>query len=361
MDNYLKTYKIKLKTLSPVFVGSGETIDKNEYIFDAYKKLVYIPNKLKIFQFFVKKGLIKDFENYILNDNRDFIYWLKDKRITENEYKNFCDYSLDSGDAVFDKKGKKSILSFMKDSYNLPYIPGSSLKGALRTAILAYELEKNKDKYTYASSKINSARIIGREPLKYEMKNLEKTAFFVPVGQKGETIDVFTGLKVSDSKVLSNDDLTLCQKNDRHIENFDNKLNILRECIKPETEIEFDLTIDTKLFPYKIEDIFTAINFFAKQYNANYRNAFMSTAIKANTIYLGGGAGYTSKTVSHQVFRGNSVYKIGKIFDATLSRTAQKEHKHFKDTQYGVSPHTLKTTIYRRKTYEFGACEITII
>ena len=42
---HLELVKVKLKTLTPVFIGSGEKFDKEGiYIFDRQRKLIYIPD-----------------------------------------------------------------------------------------------------------------------------------------------------------------------------------------------------------------------------------------------------------------------------------------------------------------------------
>ena len=38
------------------------------------------------------------------------------------------------------------IISFIKDAYGKPYIPGSSIKGMLRTILLCYDILNNKNK-----------------------------------------------------------------------------------------------------------------------------------------------------------------------------------------------------------------------
>ena len=36
--DYLKRYKIVVNTLSPIFIGSGESIGKKEYVFHNFNK-----------------------------------------------------------------------------------------------------------------------------------------------------------------------------------------------------------------------------------------------------------------------------------------------------------------------------------
>ena len=58
---------------------------------------------------------------------------------------------MNSGDALLGNGGKQGrtheIQCFIKDAYGMPYIPGSSIKGMIRSALLAYEVKKNPKKY----------------------------------------------------------------------------------------------------------------------------------------------------------------------------------------------------------------------
>ena len=48
------------------------------------------------------------------------------------------------------------------------------------------------------------------------------------------------GLRISDSKPISADCLILCRKKDKMPNGTVKELNILRECIRPGTKLEFD-------------------------------------------------------------------------------------------------------------------------
>ena len=47
MGKELQHYTITLHTEGPVFIGSGRTIGKKEYIYDRYANKVHIPNMEK--------------------------------------------------------------------------------------------------------------------------------------------------------------------------------------------------------------------------------------------------------------------------------------------------------------------------
>ena len=64
-----------------------------------------------------------------------------------------------------------------------------------------------------------------------------------------------------------------------------------------------------------------------------------------NTVWLGGGAGFVSKTVIYSLFGDDGIKLVPEIF----AKTGVQNHKHNKDKSLGVSPHILKLTSYRGK------------
>lgn len=74
--------------------------------------------------------------------------------------------------------------------------------------------------------------------------------------------DVMKGMIISDSKPLKISDLTLCQKIDVDTSGKRTRIQMLRECIKPGTKIEFELTVDESINTYYDETILDAINHF---------------------------------------------------------------------------------------------------
>lgn len=135
MRDYLKTYQIKLKVIGPLFIGSGNSINKREYILDRNKNEVYIPKINKMYTWFFKNNFQDKFDDYMLSEKSvDFMTWLGINKISPNVWKEWTDYILDCSETSDIIKGTKTEIStFIKDSFGDVYIPGSSLKGALRT------------------------------------------------------------------------------------------------------------------------------------------------------------------------------------------------------------------------------------
>lgn len=55
MESYLKHYKMKLKTLAPLYIGSGKEVTKKQYIFANNK--IYVIDVPKFLKFIADKNL----------------------------------------------------------------------------------------------------------------------------------------------------------------------------------------------------------------------------------------------------------------------------------------------------------------
>lgn len=365
--DYLKTYKIIINTLSPLFIGSGESIGKKEYVFHKFNNKVLIPDLHKLYKGLKELNLLREYEKYLLHDGRDLFAWFRANNVDNKDYQQWMKYSLDSGDAVFEDRGKKEIQLFIKDSYGCPYIPGSSLKGAIRTILLSDAILKNNNQYSTVKRNIKNARYNGKRYLNNEVKNIESQGFNTLERKKDKPDDAvndsLTGIRISDSKPLSVNNLVLCQKIDVAVDGSENKLNTLRESLKPNTNIEFVLTIDTQLCKYTVEDILDAVNNFYQCYYGAFLKAFrIPTSNMKNLLYLGGGSGYVSKTISYPLYgKDEGVKVVSDIIQNTLHPKVKKEHKHDRDVLLGVSPHMLKCTRYNNHLYEMGLCSFEII
>lgn len=74
--------------------------------------------------------------------NKDLYGWLIQNRFTKEEIDSVTDYSFSGNNVNLDKQ--HGIKSCIKDAFNKPYIPGSSIKGYIRTALLAYEIQNHR-------------------------------------------------------------------------------------------------------------------------------------------------------------------------------------------------------------------------
>ena len=135
MKHALEAYDLEIKAVGPIFVGSGYEIQKKEYAF-LNKNIVGVIDVEKLYQLAKKRYLTTDFENFMLKDVReDLKHWSIRNKISMSELEKCMKYTMNAGDIQMEK-GRMQIMACAVDPYGNPYIPGSSIKGMLRTVLL---------------------------------------------------------------------------------------------------------------------------------------------------------------------------------------------------------------------------------
>lgn len=365
---------ISLETVGPLFVGSGEKYQKSEYILDSYGKMLYIMDTLKMYNGLKKLNLLNDYEAWVLSQpkNANLFNFIKDYNIKSSDYSKWARYSFPVPNAS--ELRSADIMPIMKDAYNLPYIPGSSLKGAIRNAILNSELlnSDNDSLADRAEQSVNDFRN-RKQYLARESEEIDTMLFNTlgRVDEKGREIrannavnSVFQGFRISDSKPLPQNAIGIYQKIDELPDKKQNKLNVLRECIKPGVRIEFTAEIDPDIFPYSAYDIVDCINDMYNNEQEKYMKYFPAMQkYGGNMIYIGGGSGYITKTAAYSLFKEQkrAVKNVSVILNNTDSvNKGRKVGNHLNDRTLGVSPHTRKITVSNGSRYEFGLCRINL-
>lgn len=127
-----KTFRVEIETLSPLAIQSGEKLSPlTDYIIDG-NELYYVEEEKFLDILSNNPNLRTDFEKTIEPANR----------ITSESLKNFFEKNnlkfktiIKSGPIRFYGNSPKKISTVIK-SNGLPYIPGSTIKGAIKNAFL---------------------------------------------------------------------------------------------------------------------------------------------------------------------------------------------------------------------------------
>jgi len=362
MNSYLKTYTITLTALSPVHIGSGEKIGKKEYIYDKQTNEVHYPDSARLFSVLKSKGI----EDFLLKGGGDLYGFLNRNGIDYRQFKRETVTMQGGVDYTFNE-----IHTFIKDAYGLPYIPGSSIKGAFRTVILNRETQKarlNGKNYTLPDVKF--IRRFPREAKDIETELLN-TLNRKENRQNDAVNDVMSAFRFGDSQPISRDMLTICRKIDQPFAKNKKcepkKLPTYRECLKPGTEIKLSLTVDTELLSgKKYADLFEngGAKFVEclKDFNVLYEDEYLVNFDEVspyydNAVYLGGGTGFLTKTVLL-----GAVDKTKRLrFTSEYLNIRFNKHRHGDDIVLGVSPRMLKITEFDRRRFEMGKCAVRIV
>lgn len=201
------SYECEVETISPVHIGSGEKTGLGDYVVDEEKIVVVDIDKL-ISTIPKPDDLTEEIES----EGRNFRIeeFLRKQKI---EAKSVEKYSIkwDS------ERSDREISAHIKNSFNQPYIPGSSIKGAIRTAILWYmmkgdglikegqnAIKQGLDKMQRELNKSKNGRERGRIKKNWKKeigKEIEKLVFYGK--EKDAKYDVLKSLHVSDSNSVN--------------------------------------------------------------------------------------------------------------------------------------------------------------
>ena len=368
MKQCFKTYQLTLKTVGPVFIGSGKEISKKEYVFLENNKIAVL-NISQVYAMFQKIGKGEKYEKYLLGNIReDMNTWLNKENIPLEKIKPYIKYVLDNSDAIIENKRQLQIMENMKDPFGNPYVPGSSLKGMLRTVLLCQDIRENEKKYVREKEALvhdtfSKKRSTRNAFLKSNIENIENECFHTlhrkDTRTKYAVNDCLQGLIVSDSEPVSIENVILCQRIELHTNGLEKRLPVLRECIRPGTDINFTVTVDTSVCQINEQKIMEAIKTFLQVYYSSFSKVFPGVdKLRVNQVFLGGGCGFVSKTIVYPMFRRQEGMKVAKnIFYKT---NVPREHMHDKDEKYGASPHILKCTRYKGQLLQMGLCNLRI-
>lgn len=367
MKQVLKVYDVRLTAEGPVYIGSGRSVGKKEYVYLPREKKIVVLEPSKLSRLLSKKGLVLEYGKFQLGSSRNDIgEWLRKNRVSEKEYLGCAKYSLDFGDVQMDRS-KLEIQEFIKDAYGMPYVPGSSIKGMIRTVLLAYDIGKNPEKYEMVKRQIvrKKGEKTGRTNfLKGEADGLEEIGYRTlqrPETRRGDAVnDCLSGMVVGDSEPLSTEDLILCQRTELHVDGREKKMNVLREALRPGTVVSFPLTIDTGVCKVTKEELENAIVYFSGMYEDCFLKKFKGKFdFLENRVWLGGGSGFVTKTEVYPLFGSKEGVEV--TVDIWKGIGVKGEHGHEEDRRKGVSPHVCKVGYYRGKQYLMGSCLVEIV
>lgn len=343
MESYLKKYKFVFNTVGPVFVGSGQNLKKKEYIFDEKKGRVKIIDVNKMLGFICKdKNLMRDYEKLMMSGdkNDDLQSFFNDHKISEKDYKNWILRECN----VKGNFNGEDINTFVRDGRGEAYIPGSSLKGMFRTVILSYLIRHADEAYK------NEMRARVSEDFSDEHLDEVDKAMSVKFlhskltdsDRKDMVNSIMRGLIISDSKKIADKNMALYKKFDMSVKGEGHSLNLVRECVDFKVKIETTITIDTTIFPYTKDELFKMFEEFTQYYKEILEDKFKGCpkhSVSNKRFFLGGGAGFISKTDLYALFDEKKAIEItGRILD---SKFQNKEH--LSDAKvHGISPRILK-------------------
>ena len=357
-EGHLKTFDLTLVTKTPIFIGCGKSYTKKEYLFDPQRSTVSFLDEHAMFTYLAEHQLADAYEQYILGhmgrDLQDFL--LNICKISRSQLQQWIKCQVNARDALDDNHTLKEIQRFIRSEHNQIYVPGSSIKGALRTTLLTAALLKSPPKAPNPNLPFD--KYVSFEDAYFHTLSLKRDRN--QIVQTGNPLNsIMQGIRISDSLPVLDSKLCLTRKIDEFPDGTYNAINICRECIKPGTQIRCALTLDQSILRGEIteqtivQSIADASAFYQRSVTAHYPQS--CNDMNSKTILLGGGVGYQSKTVTNAYYGDQSMDVTMRILDAAF-----RKHHHLQDRQEGISPRALKQTDFNNASYAYGVCEVSI-
>lgn len=404
-----ETAKMCLNVVTPINIADGVTLRAKDYLYDVRQRRVYFLNLHAWHWFVYKHKLLDKYEKYISNfkDRKSLLEWLQEQGYSLENLQDVIssEAQADAGLVDAEKKTLHDINRHIQQSDGSLYVPGSSIKGVFRTAVLYKILQKRQDiksKYwCYIKQQVDIIEKLMKEERKprelqimpYSVikkkknqatKEIDKLIASLEsellhtlrlkddkeriISNKKAVCSAMRGLQVSDTYASRNMQTAILQKVDGGFDKFGKaspkKLPIFRECMLPEAELFFDVKVEKAVMNTiginSVDDLLKATHsFFAavidllqQAFGKEYQEVFQG--VVAGNMFLGGNTGFLSKTLLAMLAPDKDTAKntIKVLLDKSF-----KNHKHLLRDKV-IAPRTLKCTNYNGKLMLMGVAEV---
>lgn len=388
--------EFELTCIAPIHIGNGTTLKAYEYIYDANKQQVLFINETKWIAFLQEHHLMDAFADYIMQTARalsrkgnfqgQYLWdWLRRQGVAAEEIRGLAlrRAAASPRTVTGGKNHLNDIAPQMALADGRPYIPGSTIKGALRTAILWKWIREHPHQF---AGKWQELCGLTDKRLKKERERVssdieQQILHLLDADSKKHNAvnSVMRGLRVSDAMTDTKSTIIL-QKIDEsthagRLHNNEKMLPLFRECIPAGTKLRFSLTVDFSMLEkvgiYSFKDILDAMRMYTQSGLAWQRKAFdhryeyLFQEADTADMMLGGGTGFLSKTLVQALAPDLHAAKdyIARFLDANFqkkdrdTRRYRPAHDHVK-LDREISPRTLKVTKHGQDTWIMGLCQI---
>lgn len=346
----IKKYKIDIKTLSPVHIGSGESYTAAEYVSGKAKgKNGSIPifKRINLSKYFL--SLDDDKKDDLISNlsNQNFSLKSFDDKIS-NDFKVYLSYDRCKEEIKPNQEIEENIKTL-----NELYIPGSSLKGAIKSALLYNSISRN-DVPKIVRDVINKGRVN-----RWDYERFINDIFSSDTLRNKAQGSIMKFMQIADSntaKVPAVYDVVSVMANERGQNQLYKRGTIVRsflETIPPNKKLETTLTTNfndetyahlnlrgknkfldishIKKSIYKFSKAYIDYELeFSKKYRINYLEKFYKSIKDKNTIdtpllKIGAGSGFLATTIALKI-KEYDEYEFEDYFERVRNATRGKSY-----------------------------------
>lgn len=227
-NHIFNNYNLSIETITPLHIGSGQMLSSVGDFLITNNKIRYLDTE-KISKFLVENEKIEAYLQKILNTPTGFNNEAELSEI-DFEIESAVLYEIELGSNNLNVLNNNILHRFI-DANGRKYIPGSSVKGMIKTVLLFQYLKDNRTVLSNIEKEILSKSLLEKKEFFSDLKAMWKSYENEVFNSKE-----FNNLRFNDSPYLSNDKLQVEQVKRQHLFNVDSEgLDWLSETVKSET------------------------------------------------------------------------------------------------------------------------------
>ncbi|MBQ2952146.1 MAG: type III-A CRISPR-associated RAMP protein Csm5 [Clostridia bacterium] len=293
---HLVRYRVEIRLRSPLFIGSGTKLNRMEYVNEDGN--IILPDTAAMFAYLLEHKHIGAFQQEIASGKRDLINVLHEIG-AQGRYMPFRWplRTIPVAREYAQTKGNGMLQMHIATPDGRAYIPGSSIKGAIRTAMLAKMMHAGQH-----SSVLEALGQWSSQPWELALRVLR-----VEKDKPDNAVnDLLRAIQVSDSAPFAEG--STCIRRRRWVaENGSvREVGLLCECVDPGATTHFYLTIDHSIWPERLGDplafISACLTDWQNRLESEYNSSFVTVKpvqMSEGTvpIVLGAGTGFQQHTL----------------------------------------------------------------
>jgi len=389
MSNRIDHAQLSLTIVSPTNIGGSETLTTKDYMYNYDAGEVYLLNNYEWFRFLARHNKLSEFEIYMQNEmvrpnGRTMYDWAKNTIGSSQLTKDVLGPAIGSiiKSSIYNEGRKNSLNDItpqIRGANGEVYIPGSSIKGVIDSAIISHMLCNNK------AFRSNVQRELRKVLDVYKRKNAGSLFkdIFKMVNQaiikhihvltnndgkplKGILASAFRGISVSDAMPMSAIQTEVLKKEDSCVdEDGTHEISVHRECILPNQKFFFTLTLDTAITKgIGITSVDQVLEILQEDFDATHEllsskfkkvSPSIFKALEPANAYIGSNTGFVQKTIIMAAFTDNEetgIDIIRAILDVKFQKAKHANNDHF------MAPRAIKLVKWNGHYYEMGGIHI---
>ena len=389
MSNRINHAQLSLTIVSPTNIGGPEKLTTKDYMYNYDAGEVYLLNNYEWFRFLARHNKLAEFEAYMQDEmvrpnGRTMYDWAKNAIGVSQLTKDTLGSAIGSimKSSIYNKGHKNSLNDItpqIRGANGDVYIPGSSIKGVIDSAIISHMLRNNKVFRSNVQRELRkvldvykrkNARSLFKDIFKMVNLAILKHIHVLTNNEgkpfKGILASAFRGVSVSDAMPIGVIKTEVLKKEDSCVEeDGTHDISVHRECILPNQQFSFTLTLDTAMTKeIGITSINQVLDILQEDFDATHKllaskfkkvNPSIFKALEPANAYIGSNTGFVQKTIIMAAFTDDEKTGID-IIRAILDVNFQKAEHDRKDTV--MAPRAIKLVKWNGNYYEMGGIHI---